>query len=86
MIWTVPLSLCQILLSILLQYNFVLPNNHVEKGMMTHSSIVAWRIPWTEEPGELQSMGSQRVTCNWATKHNSVSYHDTYFPDKQNGI
>ena len=29
--------------------------------MVTHSSILAWRIPWTEEPGELQSMGSQRV-------------------------
>ena len=32
-----------------------------EKGMPTHSSILAWRIPWTEEPGGLQSMGSQRV-------------------------
>ena len=30
-----------------------------EKGMATHSSILAWRIPWTEEPGRLQSMGSQ---------------------------
>ena len=30
-------------------------------GMATHSSILAWRIPWTEEPGGLQSMGSQRV-------------------------
>ena len=29
--------------------------------MVTHSSILAWRIPWTEEPGKLQSMGSQRV-------------------------
>ena len=35
-----------------------------EKGMDTHSSILAWRIPWTEEPGELQSMGSQRVRHN----------------------
>ena len=33
----------------------------LEKGMATYSSILAWRIPWTEEPGELQSMGSQRV-------------------------
>ena len=33
----------------------------LEKGMATHSSIFAWRIPWTEEPGRLQSMGSQRV-------------------------
>ena len=33
----------------------------LEKGMGTHSSVVAWRIPWTEKPGRLQSMGSQRV-------------------------
>ena len=33
----------------------------LEKGMPTHSSILAWRIPWMEEPGRLQSIGSQRV-------------------------
>ena len=33
----------------------------LEKGMATHSSVIAWRIPWTEEPDGLQSMGSQRV-------------------------
>ena len=33
----------------------------LEEGMATHSSILTWRIPWTEEPGGLQSMGSQRV-------------------------
>ena len=33
----------------------------LEKGMATHSSILAWRIPWTEEPGRLQSMQTQRV-------------------------
>ena len=33
----------------------------LEKGMVTHSSILAWKIPWTKEPGGLQSMGSQRV-------------------------
>ena len=33
----------------------------LEKGMATHSGILAWRIPWTEEPGGLQSMGSQGV-------------------------
>ena len=33
----------------------------LEKGMATHSSILAWRIPWTKEPGGLQSMGLQRV-------------------------
>ena len=35
-----------------------------EEGMATHSSIPAWRIPWTEEPGGLQSMGPQRVRHN----------------------
>ena len=38
--------------------------NPLEEGMATHSSILAWRIPWTEEPGGLQSMGSQRVGHN----------------------
>ena len=33
----------------------------LEKGMATHSSTLAWKIPWTEEPGRLQSMGSLRV-------------------------
>ena len=33
----------------------------LEKGMATHSSILAWRVPWMEEPGRLQSMGLQRV-------------------------
>ena len=33
----------------------------LEKGMETHSTILAWRIPWTEEPGGLQSMGLQKV-------------------------
>ena len=37
------------------------------KEMATHSSILAWRIPWTEEPGTLQSTGSQRVGHDWAT-------------------
>ena len=40
----------------------------LEKRMATHSSILAWRIPWTEEPGGLQSMGSQRVGHDLATK------------------
>ena len=35
--------------------------DHLEKGMATHCNILTWRIPWTEEPGGLQSMGSQRV-------------------------
>ena len=39
----------------------------LEKGVATHSSLLAWRIPWTEEPGGLQSMGSQRVGYDWMT-------------------
>ena len=39
----------------------------LEKGMAMHSSIIAWRIPWTEETGGLQSMGSQRVGHGWVT-------------------
>ena len=39
----------------------------LEEGMATHSTIPAWRIPWTEEPGGLQSTGSQRVGHDWAT-------------------
>ena len=38
-----------------------------EKAMVPHSSTLAWKIPWTEEPGGLQSMGSQRVGHDWAT-------------------
>ena len=38
-----------------------------EKAMATHSSILAWQIPWTEEPGRLQSMGSIGVRHDWAT-------------------
>ena len=39
----------------------------LEKGMATHSSILAWIVPWTEEPGRLQSMGLQQVGHDWAT-------------------
>ena len=39
----------------------------LEKEVATHSSILAWRIPWTEEPGRLESTGSQRVRYDWAT-------------------
>ena len=42
--------------------------DNLEKGMETHSSILAWRIPWTEEPGGQQSMGSQRVGHDRVTK------------------
>ena len=38
----------------------------LEDGMATHSNILAWRIPWTEEPGGLQSIESQRVRHDWS--------------------
>ena len=41
----------------------------LQEGVATHSSILAWRIPWTEEPGGLPSMGSHRVGHDWVTKH-----------------
>ena len=43
------------------QVQFLSQEDPLEKGMATQSSILAWRIPWTEEPGGLQSTGSQRV-------------------------
>ena len=43
--------------------------NPLEEGMATHSSVPAWRVPWTEEPGGRQSMGSQRVSTTEVTKH-----------------
>ena len=41
----------------------------LDEKMATHSSILAWEIPWTEEPGRLQSTGSQRVRLNLGTEH-----------------
>ena len=52
----------------------------LEKEMATYSSVV-WRIPWTEEPGGLQSMGSQRVQHKWATEYmGTVLTFDVYKP------
>ena len=44
----------------------LLGKDTLEEGMATHSTILAWRILWTEEAGELQFMGSQRVRHNWS--------------------
>ena len=52
----------------------------LEKQMVTHSSILAWRIPWMEEPGGLQSMGLQRVRHNWATSLHFTSLYDPAIP------
>ena len=46
----------------------------LEEGMATHSSTPAWRIPWTEASGRLQSLGLQRVGHDWAIKHTSVHW------------
>ena len=50
------------------QVRFLGWEDSLEKEMATHSNILAWKIPWTEEPGGLQSMGSQRVGHDLATK------------------
>ena len=48
------------------------PEDPLEKEMVTHSSIMAWRIPWTKKPGRLQSMGSQKSDMTDATNTHSV--------------
>ena len=50
----------------------------LEEGMATHSSILAWNIPWTEEPGGLQSMGSQRDTTDRAHISNYLCWKTFY--------
>ena len=47
----------------------------LEEGMATHSSVLAWRIPWTEEPGRLWLLWSQTVGHNWATEHTQACTH-----------
>ena len=49
--------------------NFLVGASLMEKAMATHSSTLAWKIPWMEDPGGLQSKGSQTVGHDWATKH-----------------
>ena len=52
--------------------------NPLEKKMATHSSILTWKIPWTEESGGLQSMGLQRVKHNYTTEHNNEFMANLY--------
>ena len=52
----------------------------LEEGMATRSSILAWRIPWTEEPGGPQSIGLQRVGHDWVTKHRQPRIGLPYCP------
>ena len=51
------------------QVQFLSREDALEEEMATHSSILAWEIPWSEEPGGLQSMESQRVGHDWAQVH-----------------
>ena len=65
--------------------------NPLEKEMATHSSILAWKISWTEEPGGLQSMGSQRVRHDWVinTNYASIKTYKTFWNShqkKKNGL
>ena len=54
----------------------------LEKEMATHSSILAWKIPWTEAPGRLRSMGSQRVRHDWVTSLSLPSELQGSIPSK----
>ena len=63
---------CEMLVRSLGQEDFL------EKEMATHSSILAWEIPWTKEPAGLQSMGSQRVKRDLATKQEQQQIHDIF--------
>ena len=47
----------------------------LEQEMATHSSTLAWKIPWTEKPGRLQSIGSERLGHYWATEHTHTHTH-----------
>ena len=55
------------------QIQFLGREDPIEKGMVTHSSILAWRIPWTEEPGRLQSMGCKELDSTEQLIYNLVS-------------
>ena len=52
----------------------------LEEEMVTHSSILAWEIPWREEPGMLQPMGLQRIRYNWARHHSTKITANIYWP------
>ena len=57
----------------------------LEKEMASHSSTLAWKFPWTEKPGRLQSMGSQRVGHDWATSL-SFTFVDFYLVCRKVGL
>ena len=61
------------IVSVICYFNLLFLYTLSEKAMATHSSTLAWKIPWTEEPGGLQSMGSRRVGHDWATSLSLLS-------------
>ena len=58
------------------------PEDPLEEGMATHSSLLAWRIPWTEEPGGPRSTGSQRVRYSWSNLAHTHAYRVRVSPTK----
>ena len=58
-----------------MQVRFLGQEDPLKQEMATPSSILAWKIPWTEEPGGLQSLGLQRVGHDWATEHRAALKH-----------
>ena len=56
-------------------FTFTFHFHTLEKEMATHASVLAWKIPWVEEPGRLQSMGSRRVGHDWATSLSLFTFH-----------
>ena len=58
----------------------------VEKEMETHSSILAWKIPWMEEPGRLHTMGSQRVRQDWATSLSLLEIGEEWASSVREGV
>ena len=65
-----------------MQVRFLGQKDPLEEEMATHSSILAWKIPWTEELGRLQSMGLQRVGHDWATSLSLFNIVKFYIKDK----
>ena len=53
----------------------------LEEALATHASILAWRIPWTEEPGGLQSLGSYRARHDYMTEHSTAPSADLLLPN-----
>ena len=62
------------LLGLGMRFQFMGWDSPLQKKMASHSSILAWRIPWTEEAGGLQSMGLQRVRPNLVTKNSNKKW------------